>query len=81
MAGTVFDDVLSDTKEIPLSYSKTDSHGSALKLVYSVCPEWETAAGPVDIEPFTERLMNTVCQSSGHFFVGAPSHNLVVASL
>ena len=49
-----------DVKALTMTYSSANSDESALKLVYSIRPEWEARPGPVHIVRFTEGIMNTV---------------------
>ena len=45
---------------IDLHYDYTDSEKSALRLIYTLCPDWEHSEGAVELIPFTEGITNTV---------------------
>lgn len=47
-------------RHIDLCYDHTDSTRSALRLIYTLCPDWEHSEGPVELIPFTEGITNTV---------------------
>jgi len=47
-------------RHIDLCYDHTDSERSALRLIYTLCPDWEHDEGPVELIPFTEGITNTV---------------------
>jgi len=47
-------------RHIDLCYDHTDSTPSALRLIYTLCPDWEHSEGPVELIPFTEGITNTV---------------------
>ena len=49
-----------DVKALAMTYSNANSDESALKLVYSIRPEWVARPGPVKIVRFTDGIMNTV---------------------
>jgi ethanolamine kinase len=49
-------------RHIDLCYDHTDSERSALRLIYTLCPDWEHDEGPVELIPFTEGITNTVRQ-------------------
>ncbi|CAD0096663.1 unnamed protein product [Aureobasidium vineae] len=46
-------------RHIDLCYDHTDSERSALRLIYTLCPDWEHDEGPVELIPFTEGITNT----------------------
>ena len=46
---------------IPQAYDEYDGEASALRLLYALYPDWASQPGSVEIEPFTEGVMNTVC--------------------
>jgi len=45
---------------LSMTYSDADSEESALKLVHSVSPAWESNPGTVEVVRFTDGIMNTV---------------------
>lgn len=47
-------------RHIDLCYNHADSQQSALRLIYTLCPDWEHSEGPVELIPFTEGITNTV---------------------
>ena len=47
-------------RHIDLCYDHTDSEASALRLIYTLCPDWEHDEGLVELIPFTEGITNTV---------------------
>ena len=47
-------------RHIPLSYDNTNSEASALRLVLTLFPDWEHAAGHIEFERFTDGITNTV---------------------
>lgn len=47
-------------RHIDLCYDHSDSERSALRLIYTLCPDWEHDEGPVELIPFTEGITNTV---------------------
>jgi ethanolamine kinase len=49
-------------RHIDLCYDHTDSERSALRLIYTLCPDWEHDEGLVELIPFTEGITNTVCR-------------------
>ncbi|KAK4192659.1 kinase-like domain-containing protein [Podospora australis] len=48
---------------IPLLYDSTDSDGSALKLVLTVRPEWNTPDSKVEFVRFTDGITNTLLKA------------------
>ena len=48
---------------IPLSYANTESQSSALRLILTLCPDWENAQGNIELVRFTDGITNTVCSS------------------
>lgn len=54
---------VSDTPKvrlIPLSYVNAESQSSALRLILTLCPDWENSQGSVEFERFTDGITNTV---------------------
>jgi ethanolamine kinase len=47
-------------RQIPLSYRHGDSNASALRLVLTLFPDWETAEGEVEFIRFKDGITNTV---------------------
>ena len=47
-------------RSLPLSYNSADSHSSALRLLFSLFPEWETDEGEIKLTRFTDGITNTV---------------------
>ncbi|TVY88357.1 Ethanolamine kinase, partial [Lachnellula willkommii] len=45
---------------IPLSFNQTDSNTSALRLIYTLRPEWEHNGGKVELVRFTDGITNTL---------------------
>ena len=45
---------------IPLSYNQADSNTSALRLIYTLRPEWENNGGKVELVRFTDGITNTL---------------------
>ncbi|KAI9851506.1 MAG: hypothetical protein M1824_002616 [Vezdaea acicularis] len=45
---------------IPLTYNNGESQTSALRLVLTLFPSWETDAGPVEFTRFTDGITNTL---------------------
>ena len=54
-------------KQIPLSYNSLESRASALRLVFTLFPEWEHAEGEVQFTRFTDGITNTVHRSLSLF--------------
>ncbi|THX35632.1 kinase-like protein [Aureobasidium pullulans] len=50
-------------RHIDLCYDHTDSTRSALRLIYTLCPDWEHSEGPVELIPFTEGITNTLMKA------------------
>ncbi|KAI4742845.1 kinase-like protein [Aureobasidium sp. EXF-12298] len=50
-------------RHIDLCYDHTDSEASALRLIYTLCPDWEHDEGPVELIPFTEGITNTLMKA------------------
>ncbi|KAG9667377.1 kinase-like protein, partial [Aureobasidium melanogenum] len=50
-------------RHIDLCYDHTDSERSALRLIYTLCPDWEHDQGPVELIPFTEGITNTLMKA------------------
>ena len=50
----------SNLRHIPLSYNNADSQGSALRLLFTLFPEWEHAEGEIKFIRFTDGITNTV---------------------
>ncbi|KAH0360905.1 kinase-like protein, partial [Aureobasidium melanogenum] len=50
-------------RHIDLCYDHTDSERSALRLIYTLCPDWEHDEGPVELIPFTEGITNTLMKA------------------
>jgi hypothetical protein len=51
---------LARVPRIPLVYDPRNHRESALKLVFAVCPEWESTTGEINIYQFIGGLMNSV---------------------
>lgn len=49
-----------ETKRISMSFNNSESNQSALQLVYSIRPDWETSPGSIDVHRFTAGVMNTL---------------------
>ena len=49
-----------DLRFIPLAYNNADSQTSAMRLLLSLRPEWETAKGDIQFIRFTDGITNTV---------------------
>ena len=47
---------------LPLSHNSADSQASALRLILTLFPDWETADGKVEFIRFKEGITNTVRQ-------------------
>lgn len=47
-------------KYIPLSYNHADSQTSALRLVLTLNPQWESGDGKIEFIRFTDGITNTV---------------------
>jgi ethanolamine kinase len=47
-------------RNIPLSYDNAEWERSALRLVYSLFPEWESEPGEIKFTRFTDGITNTV---------------------
>jgi len=45
---------------IPLSYNQAESQTSALRLVYTLRPEWEHTDGKIEFNRFTDGITNTL---------------------
>ncbi|TVY85128.1 Ethanolamine kinase [Lachnellula suecica] len=45
---------------IPLSYNQAESRTSALRLVYTIRPEWEHTDGQIELVRFTDGITNTL---------------------
>lgn len=45
---------------IPLSYVNAEAQSSALRLILTLCPDWESSEGNVEFERFTDGITNTV---------------------
>ena len=55
------------TLKLAMSYDRDNPTASALKLVYTVRPEWKTEPGCVKCTPLIGGVPNTVsCPRSGH---------------
>lgn len=50
-------------RHIPLSYNNAESQTSALRLILTLFPDWETSEGKVEFIRFTDGKTNTVCGS------------------
>ncbi|KAL8839425.1 MAG: hypothetical protein Q9170_001765 [Blastenia crenularia] len=53
-------------RKLPLSHSSADSQTSALRLVLSLFPDWETAEGRIEFIRFKEGITNTVGSDYNH---------------
>lgn len=53
-------DAYKGIRHIAQSYNNADSDGSALKLVYTLYPEWQLEEGKVEFVRFTDGITNTV---------------------
>ena len=60
---------------LPLSHNSADSQASALRLILTLFPDWETADGKVEFIRFKEGITNTVCQHCYH------GHTSIVADI
>lgn len=47
-------------RHIPLSYNNAESQTSALRLILTLFPDWETSEGKVEFIRFTDGKTNTV---------------------
>ena len=56
-------------QKLPLSHNSADSQASALRLVLTLFPDWETTEGKVEFIRFKEGITNTVSERFGHFIV------------
>lgn len=54
-------------RRLPLSHNSADSQASALRLVLTLFPDWETADGKVEFIRFKEGITNTVGQTPCHW--------------
>lgn len=45
---------------IPLPYVTAESQSSALRLILTLCPDWENTQGNVEFVRFTDGITNTV---------------------
>ncbi|KAI9684749.1 MAG: hypothetical protein M1829_000124 [Trizodia sp. TS-e1964] len=52
-----------DIRFIPLSYVQSDSEASALRLIYTLAPEWEHSGTPVELIKFTDGITNTLLKA------------------
>ncbi|KAL9029538.1 MAG: hypothetical protein Q9196_002235 [Gyalolechia fulgens] len=50
-------------RKLPLSHSTADSQASALRLVLTLFPDWETADGKVEFIRFKEGITNTLLKA------------------
>ncbi|KAL8972900.1 MAG: hypothetical protein Q9183_000289 [Haloplaca sp. 2 TL-2023] len=50
-------------QKIPLSHNSADSQASALRLVLSLFPDWETAEGQIEFIRFKEGITNTLLKA------------------
>ncbi|KAL9593334.1 MAG: hypothetical protein Q9179_005943 [Wetmoreana sp. 5 TL-2023] len=50
----------SEIRKLPLSHSNADSQASALRLVLTLFPEWETGHGKIEFVRFKEGITNTL---------------------
>lgn len=50
----------SNLRHIPLSYNNADSQGSALRLLFTLFPDWEHLEGEIKLTRFTDGITNTV---------------------
>ena len=53
----------STVRFIPLTYSPSDSHSSALRLILSLFPEWEHTSGTIKFVRFTDGITNTLLKA------------------
>lgn len=54
-------ELVNKIQNIPLSYNSAESQTSALQLILTLFPDWETSEGKVEFIRFTEGKTNTVC--------------------
>ena len=67
----------SHLRHISLSHSTSDSQASALRLIFTLFPEWEHSEGEVKLTRFTDGITNTVDGSSE---IGQAPTDLVLAT-
>lgn len=53
-------DEIPKVRLIPLSYVNAESQSSALRLILTLCPDWENTQGNVEFVRFTDGITNTV---------------------
>ena len=58
------------TRHLSLRYNNADSQSSALRLVFSLFPEWEHSEGKVEFIRFKDGITNTVCELITHSRLG-----------
>lgn len=49
-------------RHIPQYYDNTDSHNSALSLIFALRPDWQETKDTVEFVRFTDGITNTVCR-------------------
>lgn len=54
-------EIASKVRHIPLSYNHAESQTSALRLIFTLFPDWEASVGKVEFIHFTDGKTNTVC--------------------
>ncbi|KAI9754645.1 MAG: hypothetical protein M4579_004608 [Chaenotheca gracillima] len=54
---------MAQLRQLPLSYNNAESHTSALRLIFSLFPEWETEEGEIEFTRFTDGITNTLLKA------------------